>query len=326
MRRELISIVVGMIAAVGIAIAPADAQDNSPSRTITIVVGFPAGGTTDIIARLIGQKIGEYTGANVVIENIGGGASIPATEKVANAAPDGYMLYMPSSTPFATNPNFFRRLRYSIDDFETITLITRIPLGLDVNRNFPGSSVQDFIEYARKQQNPITIATPGRGSVGEIVNGMARGIFNIQVQDVPYRGAAPAVQDVIKGVVDAFFDAISSSIPLHQAGTLKMLATTGRVRSPGLSNVPTLLELGYKDFVLENVISLVAPKGTPRAVVDRLNSLVRRAMDDPKFRETLLAQGVVPEPSTPEELKTIIAKDYEWNASMAKRFDIKPID
>ena len=105
-----------------------------------------------------------------------------------------------------------------------------------------------------------------------------------------------------------------------------MLATTGRLRSPGLPNVPTLIELGYKDFILENVISLVAPKGTPRAAVDKLNSLVRKAMDDPKFKEVLLAQGIVPEPSTPEELRAVIVQDYEWNASMAKRFDIKPID
>jgi len=307
-------------------VSPACAQDNYPSRTVTIVVGFAAGGTTDIIARLIGQKISESTGANVVIENIGGAASIPATEKVAHATPDGYTLYMPSSTPFATNPNFFRNLRYSLDDFQTVTLVARVPLGLDVNRNFPASSVQEFVEHARKQQNPITIATPGRGSVGEIVNGMARGIFGIQVQDVPYRGAAPAVQDLIKGVVDAYFDAISSSIPLYQSGTVKMLATTGRLRSPGLPNVPTLIELGYKDFILENVISLVAPKGTPRAAVDKLNSLVRKAMDDPKFKEVLLAQGIVPEPSTPEELRAVIVQDYEWNASMAKRFDIKPID
>jgi tripartite-type tricarboxylate transporter receptor subunit TctC len=326
MRCKINCAVIIVLAVIGLVTRPAAAQGNYPNRTITIVVGFPAGGTTDIITRLVGQKISEYTGVNVVIENLGGGSSIPATLKVAQAAPDGYTLYMPSSTPFATNPNFYRNLRYSLDDFETITLVARIPLGLDVNRNFPASSVKEFVDYARKQQSPITIASPGRGSVGEIVNGMARGIFDIQIQDVPYRGAAPAMQDLIKGVVDAYFDAISSSIPLHHAGTIKMLATTGRARSPNLADVPTLAELGYKDFVLENVISLVAPKGTPRAVVDKLNDLVRKASEDSKFKEALMAQGVVAELSTPENLRTIIRQDYEWNAGMAKRFDIKPID
>jgi tripartite-type tricarboxylate transporter receptor subunit TctC len=126
--------------------------------------------------------------------------------------------------------------------------------------------------------------------------------------------------------VDAYFDAISSSIPLYQAGNIKFLAVTGRVRSPGAPKAPTLLELGYKDFMLENVFSIVAPKGTPAPVVEKLNGLLRRAMNEPKFREILLAQGVVPEPSTPEELRAVIVQDYEWNASMAKRFDIKPID
>ena len=143
---------------------------------------------------------------------------------------------------------------------------------------------------------------------------------------MPYRGSTPAVADLLKGVVDAYFDAISSSIPLYKAGKLKMLAVTGRTRSPGTPNVPTLIELGYKDFMLENVYSIVAPKGTPAPVVEKLNGLIRRAMSEPKFREILLTQGVVPEPSTPEELRAVIVQDYEWNASMAKRFDIKPID
>jgi len=249
-----------------------------------------------------------------------------ATERVARAAPDGYTLYMPSSTPFATNPNFYRNLRYSFDDFDPVILIARVPLAFDVKGDFPASTVKEFVAYARKQPHGVTIATPGRGSVGEIINGMARGILDIQIQDVPYRGSTPAVSDLLKGVVDAYFDAISSSIPLYQAGNLKMLAVTGRTRSPGAPNVPTLLELGYKDFMLENVYAIVAPRGTPRPIVDKLNALIRRAMDEPQFREILLAQGIVPEPSTPEDLKTIIRQDYEWNASMVKRFNIKPVD
>src|SRR4051812_3410792 len=238
-------------------ILPARAQDNYPNRNITIVVGFAAGGTSDIIARLLGQKITEYSGANVIIENIPGAASMTATEKVARATPDGYTLYMPSSTPFATNPNFYRKLRYSFDDFEPVILVARVPLAFDVRADFPATTVKEFVEHARKQEHGVTIAIPGRGSVGEIVNGMARGILDIKIQDVPYRGSTPAVADLLKGVVDAYFDAISSSIPLYQAGNLKMLAVTGRTRSPGAPNVPTLIELGYKDFMLENVYSIV---------------------------------------------------------------------
>lgn len=304
----------------------ARADESYPNRNITLVVGFAAGGTSDIIARLLGQKITEYTGANVVVENIPGAASMTATERVARAAPDGYTLYMPSSTPFATNPNFYSKLRYSLDDFDPVILVSRVPLAFDVRSEFPANSVKEFVDYARKQPHGVTIATPGRGSVGEIINGMARGILDIKIQDIPYRGSTPAVSDLLKGVVDAYFDAISSSIPLYQGGKLKMLAITGRKRSPGAPEVPTLLELGYKDFVLENVYSIVAPRRTPPAVVDKLNGLIRRAMSEPKFRETLLAQGVVPEPATPAETRAFIVQDYEWNRRMMNQFGIKRVE
>jgi tripartite-type tricarboxylate transporter receptor subunit TctC len=305
---------------------PATAQSDYPSRAITVVVAFAAGGTSDIIARLLAQKLSEYTGVSVIVENVPGAATILGTEKVARSQPDGYMLYLASSTPFATNPNFYKNLKYSIDDFEPITLVARVPLILDVNPKFPGSTVKEFVAYAQSKPNGVTIATPGKGSVGEIVNGMTRGLLEIPVTNVPYRGGAPAVTDVMKGVVDAYYDAISSSLPLVQGGTIKALAITGSKRSPGAPDVPTLVELGYKDFVLENLYTVVARKGTPRPIVEKLNGLLRRAMDDPEFKSILLKQGVVPEPATPEDTRVAIQHDYEWNASMVKRFNIQPVD
>jgi tripartite-type tricarboxylate transporter receptor subunit TctC len=326
MRRRFWPVLAAVLMSAAAAGGPVSAQETFPNRAITIVVAFAAGGTSDIIARLIGKKISEYTGTAAIVENIPGSASMTATEKVAHANPDGYYLYMPRSTPFGTNPNFYHGLRYSFDDFEPITLIARVPLAFDVRADFPAPTVKELVDYAHKQRNGVTIATPGRGSVGEVVNGMARGILGIEITDVPYPGSTPAVADLLKGVVDSYFDAISSTLPLYKGGTLKVLAITGRKRSPGAPDVPMLLELGYQDFMLENVYTFVAPKGTPRPIIDKLNALKRQAMDDPAFRETLLAQGVVPEPSTPEEAKTAIQQDYAWNASMVKRFAIKPID
>jgi tripartite-type tricarboxylate transporter receptor subunit TctC len=325
LRNILLSFVAASIGAAGFT-GPALAQEVFPDRTITLVVAFAAGGTSDIIARLLANKMSEYTGTPVVVEDIPGAACMTGTEKVAHASPDGYTLYVASSTPFATNPNFYHHLRYSLDDFEPITLISRVPLAFDVRKEFPASTVKEFVDYARKQSNGVTIATPGRGSVGEIINGMARGILDINITDVPYPGSTPAVADLLKGVVDSYFDAISSTLPLYQASTFKILAVTGRKRSPGAPDVPTLLELGYKDFMLENVYSVLAPKGTPRPIVDKLNGLLRRAMSEPAFREALLKQGVVPEPTTPEETKAAIQQDYDWNARMVQRFSIKTID
>ena len=325
LRNTLVSLVATMICTANFA-GPAAAQETFPNRAITIVVAFAAGGTSDIIARLLANKMSEYTGTPVVVEDIPGAACMTGTEKVAHANPDGYTLYLASSTPFATNPNFYHHLRYSLDDFEPITLVSRVPLAFDVRKEFPASTVEEFVKYAKKQTNGVTIATPGRGSVGDIINGMARGILNINITDIPYPGSTPAVADLLKGVVDSYFDAISSTLPLYQAGTFKILAVTGQKRSPGAPDVPTLLELGYEDFMLENIYSVFAPKGTPRSIVDGLNGLLRRAMGAPAFREALLKQGIVPEPTTPEETRAIVQQDYAWNARMVQRFSIKAID
>jgi tripartite-type tricarboxylate transporter receptor subunit TctC len=232
MRTRLKNVLASLALLGAVCSGEASAQTNYPSRTVTIVVAFPAGGTSDIIARRLGQKLAEYTGTSFIVENVPGAACILGTEKVARAQPDGYTLYLASSTPFATNPNFYKDLKYSLADFEPITLIARVPLILDVNPTFPASSVSDFIGYAKKHRNGVTIATPGRGSVGEIVNGMTRGLLDIPVTNVNYKGGAPAVTDVMKGVVDAYFDAISSSLPLIKGGSIK------RLRSPAASVRP----------------------------------------------------------------------------------------
>jgi tripartite-type tricarboxylate transporter receptor subunit TctC len=191
-RSAILLIVLEMLAS-----RTAFAQADFPTRTITMVVAFEAGGSSDIVARLLAQKLGKYTGVSVIVENVPGAATIVGTEKVARSRPDGYTLYLASSTPFATNPNFYKTLEYSIDDFEPITTVTRLPLILDMNPSFPGSSVKDFVAYAKTKPNDVTIATPGRGSVGEIVNGMTRGLLGIPVTNVPYRGGTPAVTDVM---------------------------------------------------------------------------------------------------------------------------------
>ena len=163
LRNLLVSLVAASMGAAGFA-GSASAQETFPNRTVTIVVAFAAGGTSDIIARLLANKMTDYTGTPVVVEDIPGAACMTGTEKVAHANPDGYTLYLASSTPFATNPNFYHHLRYSLDDFEPITLVSRVPLAFDVRKEFPASTVKEFVDYARKQPNGVTIATPGRAA------------------------------------------------------------------------------------------------------------------------------------------------------------------
>jgi tripartite-type tricarboxylate transporter receptor subunit TctC len=215
---------------------------------------------------------------------------------------------------------------YSLDDFAPITLVSRIPLTLDTYAKFPAKDVKQLIAYAKTKPDGVTIATAGAGSVGEVVNTMTEHMVGIHVTSVPYRGGAPAAADLMKGVIDLFYNNISTAVPLYGGGMIRPLAITGRQRSPLIPNVPTMIELGYKDFVMENVVTVLAPKDTPRPLIDKLNALFRRAMDDSEVKQTLLSQGVVPEGSTPEATREIIKADAAFVARIAKEFDIKKID
>jgi tripartite-type tricarboxylate transporter receptor subunit TctC len=302
------------------------AQTDYPNRVVTIYVGFAAGGSTDVIARFIAQKFGEYTDQKFLVVNVPGAATALSAEKVAQSDADGYTLYVTNSSTFGTNPNYYSKLKYSLADFQPITLITRVPLTLDVGSKFAGSDLKDFIAQAKKKPGGMTFGTSGPGSFCEILNSMASGILGFPVVNVPYRGGGPAVVDLKGGVLDGFFDNLSTSLPLFGDGSIRALAISSRDRSPLAPDIPTFYELGFKEYVIENLFAMLAPKGTPRPIVDKLNSLFRRAVDDPQFKSSLEKIGVVPEASTPEETKKALQDDKDLVATMMKRYDIKPIN
>ena len=308
-------------------VSPACAQDNYPSRNITIVVGFAAGGTSDIIARLIGQKITESTGANVVIENIGGAASMTGDREGS---------HMPRRMATRSTCRARRRsppIRTSIGIFATASTTSRpspwspgCRSAFDVRSRLPGTH-RPGIRRARPQAaEPHHHCHPGaRQRRRDRQRHGARHLWH-QVQDVPYRGATPAVQDLIKGVVDAYFDAISSSIPLYQSGTVKMLAITGRTPLTRDAKCPNADRTRLQGLHARERDLTRRAQGHAARRRRQAQWADPRAMDDPKFRKSCWPKAIVPEPSTPEELRAVIVQDYEWNASMAKRFDIKPID
>lgn len=319
-------VALGLAATVWFAQDAAKAQSDYPNRPVRVVVGFAAGGTVDVIARLLAKKVGDLTGGTFLIENIPAASTINASLNVARSAPDGYTLYLTTSTTFATNPVFHSKMPYTLEDFAPITLVSRIPLTLDTHTKFPAKDVKELIAYAKTKPDGVTIATAGTGSVGDVVNTMTEHMVGIRVTSVPYRGGAPAVNDLMKGIIDLFYNNISTAVPLYEGGMIRPLAITGRERSQLIPNVPTMIELGYKDFVMENVVTLLAPKGTPRPLIDKLNTLFRQAMDDPETKKALLAQGVITEGSTPEGTKDVILADAAFVARMAKDFKIKTID
>lgn len=282
-----------------------------PTRPITIVVPFPAGGTSDMLARIMAPRLTELLGQPIVIENVGGAATMIGAGRVARSSPDGHTLLIATSSTLTTNPHLQKSMRYKVSDFQPITLLARHPLAADVSNAIPVKSVSELIEFARKTPGGINYATTGRGSSAHLVGEMVRTQLKIPMKDIPYRGSAPAVTDLVSGQVHVYFDGMTTSLALHRSGKLKIVAVTAEKRSPALPEVPTFAEAGYKDVVLYNMYALMAPSGTPRAAVDGINAAVRTIMSDEAIKKRLTADGMPAEPTTPEQLAKMIADESE---------------
>ncbi|MDB5512192.1 MAG: hypothetical protein JWR08_1675 [Enterovirga sp.] len=298
------------------------AAQTFPSRTITMVVPFPAGGTADMVARLLGQKVSSYTGQSVIVENVPGAATMVGAERVFRAEPDGYTLLVATSTTLSTNPHLYKAIRYEWDAFEPVTMLVRHPLSLDIPK-LPVSTLSEFVALVRAREGGIAYATTGRGGSSHLLGEMLKDALNLPMRDVPYRGSTPAITDLLRGEVQLYFDGLTTSLPLYRSGDIKILAVSGRERSPAVPEIPTLAELGYKDLVLENLYCLLAPKGTPRAVVGALNGLFRRALEEPDIRSRLVPESAVPEPTTPEGLAEIIKADNAYMGGIIRRLGIR---
>jgi tripartite-type tricarboxylate transporter receptor subunit TctC len=293
---------------------------------VTFVVPLPAGGTVDIIARALAEKLQSYTGQPFVVENVTGGNTMLAAERVARAPADGSTLLVATSTTLTTNPQFYRKLRYKIDDFQPITLLAANEMIVHIKRTLPVSNLAELIAYAEKTPGGITYAILGRGSIAEVLGELMSAAFKVEMRAVSYRGSALALMDLMKGEIDMHFDSITSTLPHVESGRSKMIATTGETRSKLLPEIPTLVELGYPGMAMNNIFAMLAPKGTPRPVVDQLNALVRRALAEPQLNERLSAQGAPPHPTTPEELAALLARDSAFFEKSVRELKLPSID
>jgi len=320
-------LVIFLAACVAVAFGPpAIAQVNYPSRQVTIIVPLPAGGAADILARGVAEKLQFYTGKAFLVENITGGGTIVAAERVARAPADGYTLLVATSTTLSSNPQFYHHLPYKIGDFEPISLLSANEFVLHIRKTLPASDFSGLISYARKTPGGLTYSTMGRGSNSEVLGELMKATFKIQMHDIPYRGAPAALLDVMKGEIDMHFDNITSTIPHIGDGKTKMIATTGEHRSPLLPEVPTLAELGYPNMITGNIFAMLAPHGTPRPIVDRLNGLVRRALAEPDLVQRWTAQGAPPRATTPEGLAQAMARDNAFFEKNVHDLNLRPID
>jgi len=293
------------------------AQDY-PTRPVRWVVPYPAGGSTDILARIIGQYLSEHLGQQFVIENKPGAGNNLGTEAVVNAAPDGYTLLLVNPA-HGINTTLYTKLSFNfIRDIAPVAGIMRVPNVMEVNLEVPAKNVAEFIAYAKANPTKINWASSGNGTSVHLSGELFKMMTGVQLTHVPYRGSAPALTDMISGQVQVMFDNMPSSMSHIQAGKLRALAVTTAKRSPALPDVPTVGETvpGYEASAW---FGMGAPKGTPRAIIEKLNKGVNAALVDPKVKARLAELGGdTLLPGTPEDFGKVIAEETDKWAKVVK--------
>ena len=292
----------------------ADDASNYPSQNIKIVVPFPAGGTADTLPRIVAEKLRQKWNQAVIIENKSGAGGNIGAEAVASSPPDGYTLFASPPGPLAINESLYRKLAFRPSDFMPITVLGTAPVVLDVRPEFPAKTVQELIAYAKSNPGKVTFASQGNGSTSHLTALLFEKLTGTEMVHVPYRGTAPALQDIMGNTVDLFFDNIGSSMSLHLGGKLRILGVCGPERAPSLPDVPTVRESGVPDFASVTWFALVAPKGTPDVIVTRLNAAVTEILREPDIQAQFVKLGVQPAPmDVPSTAKFIDDERKRWS-------------
>ena len=298
------------LTAAALASVAAEAQ-GYPNHPIRMVVPFSPGGTTDTPGRIIAQRLSEALGQPIIVENKPGAGSTIGTDFVAKAKPDGYTLLL-TSTTHVLSPHLYKNLPYDpLKDFEPITLVASGPYVLVVNPSLPVKSVRELIALAKAQPGKIDYATSGNGSSQHLVGALFASMAGIQLNHVPYRGSGPATADLIGGQVKVGFPGTPIALPHIKSGRLRALAVTTKTRSPELPDVPTIAESGVPGYEATIWLGLLAPAGTPREIIDRLNSEVSKVLRNPEVQKSVLATGVEATSMTPEEFGRFLHSEYE---------------
>jgi tripartite-type tricarboxylate transporter receptor subunit TctC len=309
---------VALLAAIPAAALAADAA-NFPDRPAKLVIPFPPGGPLDTIGRAIAQKLGEAWGQSVVVENKPGAGGNIGADYVAKSAPDGYTVVMGALSTHAVNPSLYPSMPYdAIKDFAPITLVAITPNVLVVNPQLPVHSVQELIAYAKAHPGKLAFGSGSNGSAGHLAGELFKVDAGVEMVHVPYRGAAPAMQALLAGDTQLMFDNLASAMPQVKAGKLRALAVTTAQRSPLVPELPTMAESGLPGFDISTWFGLLAPAGTPPAIVAKWNAAVTKILAAPDLRERLAKQGAQAAPDTPEAFAKFIAAELPKYARIVK--------
>jgi tripartite-type tricarboxylate transporter receptor subunit TctC len=323
-RRKVLGLALGLAA--GFTTPAVLAQPaNYPNRPVKVIVPFTAGGTTDIFARLIGEKLSQSLGQQFVIENRGGAGGNIGTDAVAKAEPDGYTLVMGTVGTHAINASLYTKMPYDpLTDFVPIAYAAGVPNLMVVSpKTVKASSVQEFIAEAKASQRKFNMASSGNGTSIHLSGELFKQFTGVEMPHVPYRGSGPAVSDLLGGQVDVMFDNLPSSIEHAKAGGLRALAVTSAQRSPALPNIPTLAEAGLPGFEATSWFALFAPKGTPAEITSKLNQEVRKALDTPELRKRFVDLGGEIKSMTPDELMAYVRSEHEKWAKVVKASGVR---
>jgi len=320
MKLKTLALTLGTL----LAAAPALAQ-NYPSKPITMVVGFAAGGATDVVARIIAKHLTDELKQNVIVENKAGAGGNIATDYVARAEADGHTLLLGSVGSLTVAPHMQAKLPYKpLQDFAPVTMAVVFSNVLVVKPDLPVKNLADYIKLAKAKPGTVTYASSGVGGAGHLAGELLEQSADVDMTHVAYKGGGPAMMGMLGGEVDSFFGTPPSVGKHVLAGKVRAIATTGAKRDPLMPDVPTVAEQGYPGYDTMNWYAYVVPAKTPKPIVDKLNTVLVKILKDPVVAKELEAKGLSPSPSTPAELGAYMKREYDIWAQVVKKAGIKP--
>ncbi len=309
----------GVALGVWLAVTGAALAQSYPTKPVTMIIPFAAGGPTDVLGRVVGQRMGELLGQQVVIENVGGAGGMTGSKRVADAAPDGYSFVVGTVGTHAQSQTMYKKPLYNAaTDFTPVALIAEVPIVLITRKDLPVNNLKEFIAYSKANQSKMQFGSAGAGSATHLGCVLLNYLIGVDITHVPYRGTGPAMQDLQGGRIDYLCEVVSTAKPQIEGGTVKAIAIMTKERSKALPNVPTGIEQGTADLEAYTWNAIFLPKGAPAAVVQKLNEATVGAMKTPAVRERLEGLGavIVPEDrATPEYLGKFVKAEIEkWAA------------
>ena len=315
MQRVLFGMALAVLAGVA---APAAAQD-FPNRPVTMIIPFAAGGPTDVLGRIVGARMSEVLGQQVVIENVGGAGGMTGAARVAQSAPDGYTIGLGTVGTHAQGQSLYKKPLYNAaTDFTPVALIAEVPIVLIARKDFPANNLKEFVDYAKKNQGKMTFGSAGTGSATHLGCVVLNTAMGTSITHVPYRGTGPAMQDLQGGRIDFLCEVVSTAKPQIDGNTVKAIAILTKQRSPALPNVATAAEQGLPDVEAYTWNAIFLPKGAPDAIVKKLHDATLAAMHTPSVKERLEGLGamIVPDDrATPQYLGNFVKSEIEkWAA------------